>query len=251
MLDAIILSEGTLRSDRTAQACLSWLEAHRPEAAERLYRELPEAAKDELNSPPSVLDPQSWWCSEEAAEWWEDTLRGAMEEAAPAGYAFGMSEDDGADLGFWPTGDTSWETLQAMAEEIVGLLDREHDGWNPEREKAVPDWLQAVFSAVQDRFNYDPYAMRLVYDVFDWIVDAEDEDMLVEAANDHCDIFNQDLLDWLSENNREDRVCYVDDVIKDGFGSGLYTCIQVAQGQYATDVARTVLDTMRQEIEAD
>ena len=74
--------------------------------------------------------------------------------------------------------------------------------------------------------------------------------MLVEAASDQCDIFNQALLDWLSESNREDRVCYVDDVIKDGLGSGLYTCIQVAQGQYAADVACTVLDTMRQEIEA-
>ena len=81
MLDAIILSGETLRGDHMAQSCLSWLEAHRPEAAERLYRELPEAAKDELDSPPSVLDPQSWWCSEEAAEWWEDTLRVVMEEA--------------------------------------------------------------------------------------------------------------------------------------------------------------------------
>ena len=250
MLDAIILSEGTLRRDRTAQACLSWLEAHRPEAAERLYQELPEAAKEGLDSLPSVLDPQSWWCSEEAEEWWEDTLQEVMEGVAPAGYEFGVSEDDGADLGFWPTGDTSWDTLQAMVREIVELLDREHDGWHPGREKDVPDWLQAVFSAVQNKFSYDPYAMQTLYDVFDWIVDAEDEDMLVGAASEQCDIFNQDLLDWLSESNREDRVCYVDDVIKDGLGSGLYTCIQVAQGQYAADVACTVLDTMRQEIEA-
>ena len=99
MLDVIILSEGTLRKDHRVQACLTWLEAHQPDVAKHLYQELPEVAKDELDSPPSVLDPQSWWCSEEAEEWWEDTLQEVMEGVAPAGYEFGVSENDGADLG--------------------------------------------------------------------------------------------------------------------------------------------------------
>jgi hypothetical protein len=94
------ISSGTLLTSEILQACMDLLEEWDPKGAERLRDRHPEIlCGDSLYGEADRLN--SGDLAEEASSLLNEEVWDAMQGIAPEGTAFGASEGDGADFGFW------------------------------------------------------------------------------------------------------------------------------------------------------
>lgn len=239
MIESIVLSEGTTRLDHIAAACLRWLDENAPSAGTALRVTLPAEALEALNSCPLVLDPESWWSSEAAADWYQDELEVTMIDVAPYGCWFGTHPDDPACVGYWTP---SWDDLRKLAETALQFVT---PGTAGEVKDEAPDWVHDLVSTVRGEFQYDDYAVKAAVSALRWIADAEDDDAAYDSARDAVSIYNADLVAWLGGPPL--RVTYVDDTLRDLGGESIMSVLQVAQGMYNEAVVQHVIEFLREQ----
>ena len=243
-MNPIIVSEDTLRLDHVTKACLRWLNSNSPSTAARLYKSIPKNAISELTTTPDVLDPDSWWRQDEAREWLDDTLMEAMDDAAPDGVTFGAHPNDPACFGYWPF---DWEATQQLAQEALNSMMPNRSG---ELLPNAPGWVQELMRMTRGGFPDDRYATKSCVNILERIVDAANEDAVYAAVYDGADIYNADLLKWLTDGDSMQHIEYVDDVLKErNTSGGLMAVIQQAQISYLHDLTDQVLAFLQEQLD--